>query len=126
MTHVVRYEIDENTTVGFEVAPIPGYHAAGAGEIAGPIRQAVEPAIRAARAVLDKAKEARPDEISLKFGIKVSGTTNWLVAKAATEGNFEITMVWKARPDGAGTAGPPGEEGDDASANEDDEGDDPA
>lgn len=52
------------------------------------------PAIEAAKAVLDKAKEARPDGIELKFGVKVSGTANWLVARAATEGNFEITLSW--------------------------------
>lgn len=37
-------------------------------------------------AVLEKVKEAAPEEIKVKFGIKVSGTANWLVAKAATEG----------------------------------------
>jgi hypothetical protein len=24
----------------------------------------------------------------------VSGTANWLIAKAATEGNFDITLTW--------------------------------
>lgn len=55
----------------------------------------------AAKAVLAKAREAAPDEIEVKFGIKVSGNTNWLTAKAAAEGNFEITLTWK--PGGADT-----------------------
>jgi hypothetical protein len=33
-------------------------------------------AVEAAKAVLDKVKEARPDEVELKFGIKVSGGAN--------------------------------------------------
>jgi hypothetical protein len=56
----------------------------------------LEPAIEAARVVLAKIKEVRPDEVQVKFGIKVSGTTSWLVAKAATEGNFEVTLTWKS------------------------------
>ncbi|MCA1695681.1 MAG: hypothetical protein LC749_13655 [Actinobacteria bacterium] len=32
--------------------------------------------------------------MEVKFGIKVSGTANWLIAKAATEGNFDITLTW--------------------------------
>lgn len=52
------------------------------------------PAVEGARAVLEQVKEAAPDKIEVRFGIKVSGTANWLVAKAATEGNFEITLVW--------------------------------
>ena len=34
-----------------------------------------------------------------KFGVKVTGEANWVVAKAATEGNFEIKLNWS--PDSA-------------------------
>jgi Trypsin-co-occurring domain 1 len=53
---------------------------------------------------LDKVKEARPDGVELKFGIKVTGGVSWLVAKAAGEGNFEITLTW-SRPVHHGAAG---------------------
>ena len=92
---VVRYELDDGTVVGFEVDPTLDFRPAGPDEIAGKLRAAVAPAVEAARAVLDKAKEAAPDQVELKFGIKVSGTMNWLVARAATEGNFEVTLTWK-------------------------------
>ena len=95
MATVVSYRLDEDTTVAFEIEPVPGFRPAGANEIAGRIREAVEPAVDAARAVLDRVREASPDEVKLKFGIKVSGTANWLVAKAATEGNFEVEMIWR-------------------------------
>jgi hypothetical protein len=62
--------------------------------VAGHVRRAVEPAIAAAREVLDQTRAMAPDTVQVKFGVKVTGTTNWLVAKAATEGNFEISLTW--------------------------------
>jgi hypothetical protein len=93
-TAVVSYALDDDTVVCFEIEPSAGFRPAGPDEIAGRIREAVAPAVEGARAVLEKVREAAPDEIVVKFGIKVSGTANWLVAKAATEGNFEITLTW--------------------------------
>lgn len=92
---VVRYELDDGTVVRFEVEPSEGFRPAGPDEIVGRLRDAVGPAIEGAKAVLDKVKEAKPDEVELKFGIKVSGTMNWLVAKVASDANFEITLTWK-------------------------------
>lgn len=97
---VVSYELDDDTVVRFEIEPSAEFRPAGPEEIAGRIREAVTPAVEAARVVLAKAREAAPDEVKLKFGIKVSGTANWFVAKAATEGNFEVEMTWKRAPDG--------------------------
>ena len=65
------------------------------------MQEAVTPAVDAARAVLEKVKEAAPDQVELKFGVKVSGGATWLVARAASEANFEITLTW-TRADGAG------------------------
>ena len=46
---------------------------------------------------LRSVAELGPDEVEVKFGVKVNGGTNWLVAKAATEANFEITLTWNPR-----------------------------
>ncbi|MGH3568317.1 MAG: CU044_2847 family protein [Pseudonocardia sp.] len=96
-TSVVSYALDEETVVRFEIEPSAGFRPAGPDEITGRIRDAVAPAVEAARAVLERVREAAPDEVKLKFGIKVSGTANWFVAKAATEGNFEVEMTWRPR-----------------------------
>ena len=80
----------------FEIEPSEGFRPAGPEEVIGRVREAVGPAVEAAKAVLEKVKEARPDEVELKFGVKVSGGANWLVAKAAGEGNFEITLTWSS------------------------------
>ena len=55
----------------------------------------------AAREVLEQVRAAGPDEVEVKFGVKVTGTMTWVVAKAATEGNFEVTLKWQR---GSGSA----------------------
>ena len=98
---VVSYSLDDETVVRFEIEPSAQFRPAGPDEIAGRVREAVTPAVEGARAVLEKVKDAAPDEIVVRFGIKVSGTANWFVAKAATEGNFEITLTWTPGSPGA-------------------------
>jgi len=94
-TYVVTYEVDDSTKVNFEIEPSDGFRpAASPGQVLGQVQAAVGPAIEAAKAVLDKVKEIRPDEVEVKFGVKVSGEASWLVAKAAGEGSFEITLTW--------------------------------
>lgn len=93
-SRVVRYRVGE-TEVGFEVDPGSEWGDAGTGDVAGQVRDAVEPAVEAAKAVLDRIREAKPDEVEVKFGVKVSGGANWVVARAAGEGSFEVTMTWR-------------------------------
>jgi hypothetical protein len=100
-SQVVTYQVDDSTTVKFEIDPPEGFRSAGPNEVAGRIREAVDPAVQAAKVVLDKVKEAGPDGVELKFGIKVSGSANWLMAKAAAESNFEVTLTWsRGAPEG--------------------------
>lgn len=98
MTAVVGYALDDGTVVRFEIEPSASFRPAGPDEIAGRIREAVTPAVEGAQVVLARAKETAPDKIEIRFGIKVSGTANWLIAKAATEGNFDITLTWTPKP----------------------------
>ena len=93
---VVRYMLDDGTAVGFEIEPAGDFRQVGPEEIVGRVREAITPAVAAAHAVLEKVREAAPQQVEVKFGIKVSGSANWLVAKAATEGNFEVTLTWQS------------------------------
>lgn len=97
-SHVVSYALDEQTIVGFEIETGDDFHPVGAETAIARVRDAVEPAVQAARTVLDQVAAMKPGEVQLKFGIKVSGTANWLVARAATEANFEVTLTWKSDP----------------------------
>jgi Trypsin-co-occurring domain 1 len=54
-----------------------------------------------------------PDEVSLEFGLKVSGGVNWFFAKAQGEGTIKVSLTWAANPAPAtppGTGQDPGEE----------------
>lgn len=95
---VVRYQVDADTEVAFEVETPAGFRPPVAAGLAGSIRDAVAPVVQAARAVMEKLKEAGPDEAQVRFGIKVSGSADWLVAKAAGEGAFEVTLCWRGVP----------------------------
>jgi len=94
---IVTYELDESTLVKFEIEPTADFRPASPDLILGRVRDAVGPAIETAKVILERAKETRPDHVELKFGIKAGGAANWLVARAATEGNFEITLSWSPR-----------------------------
>jgi Trypsin-co-occurring domain 1 len=91
--------------VAFEIEPPGGFRPAAPGEVAGRIREAIDPAVEAAKVVLDKIKEARPDGVVVKFGIKASGSASWLVAKAAGEANFEVTLTWSRQDQHSGAGG---------------------
>lgn len=95
-SQVVSYTVDDETVALFEVEPLEGFSPAGTGEIAGRVREAVGPAVAAARVVLERVKHLSPQDVQVKFGVKVTGTMNWVVAKAATEANFEVTLSWRS------------------------------
>jgi hypothetical protein len=94
-SEVVRYQVDDKTVAQFEIEPVQGFQPAGVGDVAGWVREAATPSIEAARELLEQVKHMAPAAVQVKFGIKVTGTANWVVAKAATEGNFEVTLSWQ-------------------------------
>ena len=97
-SQIVTYSVDPEQTVGIEITPVEGFVPVGIDDIAGHVTDAARSAITAARIVLAQAGTLAPDTVQIKFGVKVTGTANWIVAKAATEGNFEITMTWRPAP----------------------------
>lgn len=92
---VVTYALDDSTKVRFEIDPPTGFQEAATDKVIGRVQEALAPAIDTAKLVLDKVKETKPDEVEVTFGIKVSGKLDWFIARAAAEGNFEITLTWK-------------------------------
>jgi hypothetical protein len=97
-SQIVKYKVDESTEAAFVVDPDEwgGWQDAGIrpGDVAGAVRDAVEPAVEAAKVVLDRIKELNSGAVEVKFGIAVSGGANWGIAKATAEGSFEVTLTW--------------------------------
>lgn len=108
-SQVVSYELDSNTAVQFEIEPTDDWQPTGAEPVLNRVRDSVRPAVEAARTVLDQLVRLSPAEVEVTFGIKVNGSANWLVAKAATEANFGVTLTW--RPDPGPNGGEGGESG---------------
>jgi hypothetical protein len=103
-TQIVTYSVNDSMTAMFEIEPTAGFIPAGPPEqVIGRVKAAVGPAVEAARVVLERVKEVGPDQAAVTFGIKVSGGADWLVARAAGEGSFEITLTW-SRDTGRRTA----------------------
>lgn len=92
---VVTYALDDSTKVRFEIDPPAGFQDAGADKVIGKVHDAVAPAVDTAKLILDKIKEAKPGEVTVTFGLKVSGNLDWFIARAGAEGNFQITLTWK-------------------------------
>ncbi|MFK3980823.1 CU044_2847 family protein [Micromonospora sp. NPDC050397] len=102
-SEVIRYQVDDDTVVLVEVEPLAGFRPAGVGDVAGRVRESAAPAIAAAKELLEQVKAVSPDDVEVKFGIKATGTASWVVAKATTEGNFEVTLRW--HPGGSADSG---------------------
>ena len=93
--HVATYSAGDGVEVSFEVEPVEGFDPVGVDEVVGKVRDAIEPAILAARDVVARVQQLSPHEVQVKFGIKATGTMNWIVAKGTGEGNFEVTLAWR-------------------------------
>ncbi|WP_333738132.1 CU044_2847 family protein [Streptomyces sp. IBSBF 2806] len=97
-SQVVSYALDADTVVQFEVEPTSEWRQVRADQVAGRVDDATRPAVEAAQRVLAQIAQLRPAEVEVTFGIKVSGTANWLIAKAASEANFGVKLVWRPQP----------------------------
>jgi len=95
---IVTYQVDDSITVRFEVEPGAGFSPANPSAVLGRVQNAVAPAVEAAKAVLDKVKEIRPDRVEVTFGVKVTGEASWIVAKSAGEASFEVKLTWAKEP----------------------------
>lgn len=106
-SQLVRYSVGD-TEASFVVDPDEweGWRDAGANldRAVSSVTAAVRPAVSAARAVLDQVREIKPGSVEVKFGITVTGGTDWAVAKAGAEASFEITLTWPGPPPEAGAS----------------------
>jgi hypothetical protein len=101
VTQLARYTLDDETEVSFEVDDSDGYTPAGLDDkVIGKLRDAAKPCVAAARTVLAMLEDSKPDEAEVTFSIKATGTTDWVVGKAATEGTLQVRLLWKAQTAG--------------------------
>ncbi|KAA9149136.1 hypothetical protein FPZ12_043835 [Amycolatopsis acidicola] len=104
MARVFEMELDDGSTVLVEAADDdPGIERVGRArdvvtEASETLKQAVDRVRPAVSTVLDGLRELPrpPESIKLEFGIKFTAEAGVVVARAATEANFKVTVGWSA------------------------------
>ena len=110
MAEFVRFRLDDGSTVLFESAEsdLVALHGGGAPEVrdGGKLTAQLQEVAEAAEEVAGALRSRLvPDEVSLEFGLKVSGGINWFFAKAQGEGTIKVTLTWAGN---SALAAPPG------------------
>jgi Trypsin-co-occurring domain 1 len=111
MAEFVRFTLDDGSEVLFESAEsdLVALHG-GLPEVrdGGRLTARLQGVAEAAEEVAGSLRARLvPDEVSLEFGLQVSGGVNWFFAKAQGEGTIKVTVKWAgnsvlATPPGTG------------------------
>ena len=108
MAEFVRFTLDDGSEVLFESAEsdLVALHG-GPPEVrdGGKLTARLQGVAEAAEEVAGSLRSRLvPDEVSLEFGLKVSGGVNWFFAKAQGEGTIKVTLKWAGN---SASAAPP-------------------
>jgi Trypsin-co-occurring domain 1 len=109
MAEFVRFALDDGSEVLFESAEsdLAALHG-GPPEVrdGGKLTARLQEVAEAAEEVAGSLRARLvPDEVSLEFGLKVSGGVNWFFAKAQGEGTIKVTVKWAGNSASATTPG---------------------
>jgi hypothetical protein len=103
MAEFVRFKLNDGSEVLFESAEsdLVEMHGADVPEVrdGGKLTAQLKEVAEAAEEVAGSLRSRLvPDEVSLEFGLKVSGGVNWFFAKAQGEGTIKVTLKWAGSP----------------------------
>jgi hypothetical protein len=102
--HLVEFSLEGGDTILVEVdepGESIGRVARRLGEIAVQAKQSFEDAVDkikpVAAIIITKLRSLsdQPDEVEVKFGLKMSAEAGAIIAVAGVEANYEITLKWK-------------------------------
>lgn len=90
---LMEVELDESEQQGMVPAARPGEMAAKAKQT---FEEALEQIKPAADIVIEKLRgmSARPEEMEVTFGLKMSAEAGAFIASASTEANFKVLLRW--------------------------------
>jgi hypothetical protein len=103
MASLVEVPFDDGGYVVVEMDDAAGgvVKAGRTGEVAGRAAQSLESALEsvapAARAVLARVREARPQQVTVEFGVKLSAEAGAVITRTSGECNFKVTLRWDQR-----------------------------
>jgi hypothetical protein len=105
MTEMARFVLEDGGEVVVEVDP--GAHTTRVArrddlvaEAKVSFEKALESVRDAASAALDQLRSMtrQPDEVELKFAVKLSASAGAVIAKTAVDGQFEVKLKWVRDP----------------------------
>ncbi len=114
MAEFVRFTLDDGSQVLFESAEsdLVALHGGGQPDVrdGGKLTARLQGVAEAAEEVAGSLRARLvPDEVTLEFGLQVSGGVNWFFAKAQSQGSIKVTLKWA----GSSAAATPPETGQD-------------
>lgn len=102
MTDLARFELDTGGSVVIEVDEEPGVSRAGRpGRVILEARASFEKALAEVRDAASSAlgqfrsMARQPDEVEIKFGIKLDAQAGAVIAKTGIQGHFEVKLKWR-------------------------------
>ncbi|HEX4725164.1 MAG TPA: CU044_2847 family protein [Pseudonocardiaceae bacterium] len=106
MAGLTRFELADGGSVVVEVDEAPGIsRVRRQGRIFEAAGESFERALAQVRVAAATALHQfqtmnhRPDEVVLKFGVKMDAEAGAVIARTKLEGNFEVTLTWTANHD---------------------------
>ncbi|MDQ7802765.1 CU044_2847 family protein [Amycolatopsis sp. A133] len=114
MQEFVRFPLTDGGSVVVEVEGEPGLeHAAAPSGVLRKATTTFEHALSevraAAAAALAQFRDLGPDEVELKFGVKLDAQAGAVIARTGLQGQFEVKLKW-VRDEAAPTETVPAEE----------------
>ena len=108
MTALTRIPLDGGGSVLVEQPGLPDGGPVKAGRVGDSVRElpgtlegALEPVTEAARAALTQLRKARPDEITVEFGVDLAFEAGAVITKSQAGCHLRVTVSW--RDQGSGT-----------------------
>lgn len=65
-------------------------------EVPGTLQEALEPITWAAQSALDQLRKARPDEITVEFGVDLAVEAGAVITKGRATCHLQVTMSWRS------------------------------
>ncbi|MFH0519575.1 CU044_2847 family protein [Streptomyces sp. M41] len=102
MAPLTRIPLEGGGSVLFEApAPVEGPVKAGrvgdaVREVPRTLQEALEPVTEAARAALDQLRRARPDAITVEFGVDLAFEAGAVITKSQAGCHLKVTVSWQS------------------------------
>ncbi|MBT2478278.1 CU044_2847 family protein [Streptomyces sp. ISL-94] len=64
-------------------------------DLPGTLQGALEPITEAARAALDQLRKARPEKITVEFGVDLAAEAGAVITRSQVSCHLRVTLVWK-------------------------------